>query len=213
MENNKKVNQPKSKKTTKKQKKNQIKKKQNSEEDSFFKLDEYNTTNKSSETIQDENSINLNYIDTTIYDNPDYYGILPGIPYINGFEAYSYPHLINPFAQKIPIKTLRNNEYIYVNCKQYSRILKRREARKKYFEMFENDYFLNKKIKYHHESRHKHAMNRERGKGGRFLSKKEKEFMEKEKKNKDECKGSNLKNGIVHSSNSTLDDSEKMKIA
>ena len=213
MENNKKVNQPKSKKTLKKQKKNQIKKKQNSEEDSFFKLDEYNTTNKSSETIQDENSINLNYIDTTIYDNPDYYGILPGIPYINGFEAYSYPHLINPFAQKIPIKTLRNNEYIYVNCKQYSRILKRREARKKYFEMFENDSFLNKKIKYHHESRHKHAMNRERGKGGRFLSKKEKEFMEKEKKNKDECKGSNLKNGIVHSSNSTLDDSEKMKIA
>ena len=213
MENNKKVNQPKSKKTLKKQKKNQIKKKQNSEEDSFFKLDEYNTTNKSSETIQDENSINLNYIDTTIYDNPDYYGILPGIPYINGFEAYSYPHLINPFAQKIPIKTLRNNEYIYVNCKQYSRILKRREARKKYFEMFENDSFLNKKIKYHHESRHKHAMNRERGKGGRFLSKKEKEFMEKEKENKDECKGSNLKNGIVHSSNSTLDDSEKMKIA
>ena len=197
----------------KKSLKNKNPKNQNSSEDSFLKIEEFNSTNKSSETIQDENSINLNYIDTTIYDNPDYYGILPGIPYINGFEAYSYPHLINPFAQKIPIKTLRNNEYIYVNCKQYSRILKRREARKKYFEMFENDSFLNKKIKYHHESRHKHAMNRERGKGGRFLSKKEKEFMEKEKKNKDECKGSNLKNGIVHSSNSTLDDSEKMKIA
>ena len=213
MENPKKQNNSKQKKTSKKQKQNQIKKKQNSEEDSFFKLEEYNTTNKSSETIQDENSLNLNYIDTTIYDNPDYYGILPGIPYINGFEVYSYPHLINPFAQKIPIKTLRNNEYIYVNCKQYSRILKRREARKKYFEMYENDYFLNKKIKYHHESRHKHAMNRERGKGGRFLSKKEKEIIEKEKKNKDDCKDSNLKNTVVQSSNSTLDDSEKMKIA
>ena len=197
----------------KKSLKNKNPKNQNSSEDSFLKIEEFKSTNKSSETIQDENSINLNYIDTTIYDNPDYYGILPGIPYINGFEAYSYPHLINPFAQKIPIKTLRNNEYIYVNSKQYSRILKRREARKKYFEMYENDYFLNKKIKYHHESRHKHAMNRERGKGGRFLSKKEKEFIEKKKKNKDDCKDSNLKNTVVQSSNSTLDDSEKMKIA
>ena len=184
-------------------------KNKNSLEDSFLKIKEYNSSNKSSEIIQDENSINLNYIDTTIYDNPDYYGILPGVPYINGFEAYSYPHLINPFAQKIPIKTLRNNEYIYVNSKQYSRILKRREERKKYFEMFENDNFLNKKSKYHHESRHKHAMNRERGKGGRFLSKKEKEILEKEK---NENKSDPYKNTFIHSSYSTLDDSEKMKI-
>ena len=194
----------------KKSHKNKNPKNHNSSEDSFLKIEEYNSTNKSSETIQDENSINLNYIDTTIYDNPDYYGILPGIPYINGFEAYSYPHLINPFAQKIPIKTLRNNEYIYVNSKQYSRILKRREARKKYFEMFENDILLNKKVKYHHESRHKHAMNRERGKGGRFLSKKEKEILEKEK---NENKSDPYKNTFIHSSYSTLDDSEKMKIS
>ena len=193
----------------KKSHKNKNPKNHNSSEDSFLKIEEYNSTNKSSETIQDENSINLNYIDTTIYDNPDYYGILPGVPYINGFEAYSYPHLINPFAQKIPIKTLRNNEYIYVNSKQYSRILKRREERKKYFEMFENDNFLNKKSKYHHESRHKHAMNRERGKGGRFLSKKEKEILEKEK---NENKSDPYKNTFIHSSYSTLDDSEKMKI-
>ena len=194
----------------KKSHKNKNPKNHNSSEDSFLKIEEYNSTNKSSETIQDENSINLNYIDTTIYDNPDYYGILPGVPYINGFEAYSYPHLINPFAQKIPIKTLRNNEYIYVNSKQYSRILKRREARKKYFEMFENDILLNKKVKYHHESRHKHAMNRERGKGGRFLSKKEKEIFEKEK---NENKSDPYKNTFIHSSYSTLDDSEKMKIS
>ena len=156
------------------QKKSKIKKikNQTTSDDSFTKLfDSNNISNKTIETFQDDNSQNLNYIDTTIYDNPDYYGVLPGIPYINGFEAYSNPHLINPFTHKIPIKTLRNNEYIYVNSKQYSRILKRREERKKYFEMFENDNFLNKKSKYHHESRHKHAMNRKRGKGGRFLSK------------------------------------------
>ena len=196
MENNKKVNQPKSKKTSKKQKKNQIKKKQNSEEDSFFKLDEYNTTNKSSETIQDENSINLNYIDTTIYDNPDYYGVLPGIPYINGFEAYSNPHLINPFTHKIPIKTLRNNEYIYVNSKQYSRILKRREARKKFYNDNE-DFFLCKKVKYHHESRHKHAMNRKRGKGGRFLSKDDINILNGKNKEKEDY----IKNCLIINNN------------
>ena len=155
------------------QKKSKIKKSkiQNNSEYSFTKPNKSNTiSNKSIETIQKENSQNLNYIDTTIYDNPDYYGVLPGIPYINGFEAYSNPHLINPFTHKIPIKTLRNNEYIYVNSKQYSRILKRREARKKFYNDNE-DFLLCKKVKYHHESRHKHAMNRKRGKGGRFLSK------------------------------------------
>jgi hypothetical protein len=155
------------------QKKSKIKKSkiQNNSEYSFTKPNISNTiSNKSIETIQKENSQNLNYIDTTIYDNPDYYGVLPGIPYINGFEAYSNPHLINPFTHKIPIKTLRNNEYIYVNSKQYSRILKRREARKKFYNDNE-DFLLCKKVKYHHESRHKHAMNRKRGKGGRFLSK------------------------------------------
>ena len=155
------------------QKKSKIKKSkiQNNSEYYFTKPNISNTiSNKSIETIQKENSQNLNYIDTTIYDNPDYYGVLPGIPYINGFEAYSNPHLINPFTHKIPIKTLRNNEYIYVNSKQYSIILKRREARKKFYNDNE-DFLLCKKVKYHHESRHKHAMNRKRGKGGRFLSK------------------------------------------
>ena len=155
------------------QKKSKIKKSkiQNNSEYYFTKPNISNTiSNKSIETIQKENSQNLNYIDTTIYDNPDYYGVLPGIPYINGFEAYSNPHLINPYTHKIPIKTIRNNEYIYVNSKQYSRILKRREARKKFYNDNE-DFLLCKKVKYHHESRHKHAMNRKRGKGGRFLSK------------------------------------------
>lgn len=110
-----------------------------------------------------------------------------------------------PTMQRIPLPgaEMLEEEPLYVNAKQYHRILKRRQARAKleaegkipkerrvkfkftlyclvfscqrssmWFPSYWPVSFLQK---YLHESRHRHAMQRKRGDGGRFYSPKEKE--------------------------------------
>jgi nuclear transcription factor Y, alpha len=67
---------------------------------------------------------------------------------------------------------------LYVNAKQFHRILKRRVARQKLEEQLR---LTNKGRKpYLHESRHNHAMRRPRGPGGRFLTADEVAALDKE---------------------------------
>jgi nuclear transcription factor Y alpha len=81
------------------------------------------------------------------------------------------PPLQQPTTQQspeVPIAGTAEESPLYVNAKQFHRILKRRMARQKLEEALR---LTNKGRKpYLHESRHNHAMRRPRGPGGRFLT-------------------------------------------
>ena len=88
--------------------------------------------------------------------------------YIMGLGPSVLTNTMNP---KIQLKSIRNGEEPHlVNAKQYHRILKRRKQREALAKQSNRP---RKRRAFLHESRHKHAMRRPRGPGGRFLRKEE----------------------------------------
>ncbi|KAJ8766696.1 hypothetical protein K2173_004520 [Erythroxylum novogranatense] len=96
-------------------------------------------------------------------------------PYFGGlFNPYGPQATIQPpmvTSTRVPLPPdITDDGPIYVNAKQYHGILRRRQSRAKL--EAQNKHVKTRKP-YLHESRHRHAVNRIRGSGGRFLSKKE----------------------------------------
>ncbi|KAK3275293.1 hypothetical protein CYMTET_16566 [Cymbomonas tetramitiformis] len=104
----------------------------------------------------------------------------PYDPYYNGMvygqQTMVPQHMLSTISQtRMPLPSeIIEEEPVYVNAKQYHGILRRRQQRAK--AEAENKLIKLRKP-YLHESRHNHAQRRQRGAGGRFLTKAEKDAL------------------------------------
>ncbi|XP_055828963.1 nuclear transcription factor Y subunit A-3 isoform X1 [Solanum dulcamara] len=98
------------------------------------------------------------------HPDPYYHGLVAAY----GNQTMVQSQMLGRVSPRVPLPLdLKQDEPIFVNAKQYQAILRRRQYRAR----LEAQNKLSKGRKpYLHESRHRHALNRARGPGGRFVN-------------------------------------------
>ncbi|KAM0675437.1 Transcriptional activator [Gurleya vavrai] len=120
---------------------------------------------------KNENGQHFAYISQPIQQDPN-----DNYPYIDFEKENNYvdPKLYRVFENSYAFE-MNSEQPLYVNLKQYDCIRKRKIRR----DFLDTLMAEANQAGYLHESRHKHAMNRQRAPSGRFLTKEETEAMKR----------------------------------